>query len=161
MQTLYFEMAKQCCLEKKGCFTSDWENWYLHNYISAIMPPEKLQVDRITNLPNHTPARINKRKHSFHPYRLCYILHECYIIETCSDKLLQLGTKCSHGLPHPTIYGSWLFIDCWILTAARKLLLLSSPTCIVSFVSKLKFQSSKEKEKRRTVWYSKPGKRKT
>jgi hypothetical protein len=27
--------------------------------ISAITPPEKLQVDRIINLPNHTPARMN------------------------------------------------------------------------------------------------------
>jgi hypothetical protein len=31
-------------------------------------------------------------------------------------------------------------------------MLLSSTVCIVSFVSKLKFQSSKENEKRRTVW---------
>jgi hypothetical protein len=29
--------------------------------VSDIMPPEKLQVDRITNLSNHTPARINKK----------------------------------------------------------------------------------------------------
>jgi len=140
METLNFEMAKQFCLERTRCFRSDWENWYLDKYHISHkyhMPSETLQVDRITNVPNHAPIRINKKQHSFHQHRLCYMLHECYIIETCSRiSCCSLGTTCSHVLSHPAIYGSWLFIDCWIFTAAGKLLLVSSPVCIVSFVSK-------------------------
>ncbi len=70
------------------------------------LPSETLQVDRITNVPNHAPARINEKQHSFHQYRLYYMLHECHIIETCSDKLLQFryyvqacfATPCHLGL---------------------------------------------------------------
>jgi hypothetical protein len=90
------------------------------------MPPEKLQVDRITNLPNHTPARINKKQHSFHPHRLCYILHECYIIETCSDKLLQFRYYVQARFATP--------YNLWLLTVHRLLNIDSGTQAASTFV---------------------------
>ncbi len=84
------------------------------------------QVDRITNLPNHTPARINKKQDSFHPHRLCYILHKCYIIETCSDKLLQF--RCYVQTCFATPY------NLWILTVHRLLNIDSGTQAASTFV---------------------------
>jgi hypothetical protein len=127
MQTLYFKMAKQCCLEKRDVLhLTERTDTCLEFNISAIMPPEKLQVGRITNLPNHTPARINKKQHSFHPHRLFYILHECYIIETCSDKLLQFRYYVQPCFATP--------YNLWILTVHRLLNIDSGTQAASTFV---------------------------
>jgi hypothetical protein len=105
-------------------------------WINTICLQRRFRLTGLQMCQTTSPVRINKKPHSFHQHRLCYMLHECYIIETCSRiSWCSLGTTCSHVLPHPAIYGSWVFIDCWIFTAAGKLLLLSSPVCIVTFVS--------------------------
>jgi hypothetical protein len=62
MQTLYFEIwPNSVVLKKRDVLHLTERTDTCITTTSALMPPEKLQVDRITNLPNHTPARINKK----------------------------------------------------------------------------------------------------
>jgi hypothetical protein len=80
------------------------------------------------------------------------MLHECYIIETCSDKLLQFRYYVQPCFATPC--------NLWLLSVHRLLNIHSGRQAAATFVLRLyrefciqlKFQSSKENEKRRTVW---------
>jgi len=93
------------------------------------LPSEMLQVDRITNVPNHAPARINEKQHSFHQYRLYYMLHECHIIETCSDKLLRCRYYVQSCFATPC--------NLWLLTAHRLVNIHNGSQAAATFVPRL------------------------